>query len=158
MRIWRICGTAVIIIKREEIGMTDNYDDIKHLTRPQYADFPPMSVHDRAAQFSPFAALVGYDDAVEETARLTDSMTELTEDEAAELNKNLSHLLEILPERPVVRVTYFIPDKRKAGGRYADKTGTVRIFDSYTNELVFTDGDRIAVADMFSLIIIENGS
>ncbi len=60
--------------------MQDNYDDIKHLSRPKYDDFPPMSISDRAAQFSPFAALVGYDDEVAETARLTDSRKELTED------------------------------------------------------------------------------
>ena len=60
--------------------MPDNYDDIKHLSRPQYDDLPPMSMHDRAAQFSPFAALVGYDDAVAETARLTDKRIELSEE------------------------------------------------------------------------------
>ncbi len=68
--------------------MPDNYDDIKHLTRPQYDDLHPMSMHDRAAQFAPFAALVGYDDVVAETARLTDSRLELTEDEMSELNAN----------------------------------------------------------------------
>ena len=65
--------------------MPDNYDDIKHLTRPQYDDLHPMSMSDRAAQFSPFAALVGYDDAVAETARLTDSRTVMTEDEIRHL-------------------------------------------------------------------------
>ena len=59
--------------------MPDNYDDIKHLNRPQYDDLHPMSMSDRAVQFSPFAALVGYDDAVAETARLTDSKAVLTE-------------------------------------------------------------------------------
>ena len=126
--------------------MKDNYDDIKHLTRPQYDDFPPMPIHDRAAQFSPFAALVGYDDAVDETARLTDSIIELTEDKAAELNKSLNMLIEKIGEKPQVRVRYFIPDEKKAGGRYVEKTGAVRIFDSYTQEIVFTDGERVAAA------------
>ena len=66
-----------------------NYDDIRHLSRPQYPDLPPMSIHDRAAQFSPFAALVGYEDAVEETARLTDSRREMLEDEINELNRQI---------------------------------------------------------------------
>ena len=101
--------------------MPDNYDDIKHLTRPQYDDLHPMSMHDKAAQFSPFAALVGYDDAVAETARLTDSRAELTEE----------------------------------GGRYVEKLGVVRIYDSYSQELVFTDGVRIAVADMSALTFID---
>ena len=88
------------------------YDDIINLNRPQYIDLPPMSMHDRAAQFSPFAALVGYEDAVEETARLTDARREMLEDEIAELNRQLAELTERLSERPKIRVTYFIPDKK----------------------------------------------
>lgn len=135
--------------------MPDNYDDIKHLTRPQYDDLHPMPMSDRAAQFSPFAALVGYDDAVAETARLTDSRDELTEDEISELNANLNRLLDSLDEQPQISVTYFVPDEKKSGGRYAEKVGTVRIYDSYANELVFTDGVRIAVADMARLDFTE---
>ena len=135
--------------------MTDNYDDIKHLTRPQYDDLHPMSMHDRAAQFSPFAALVGYDDAVAETARLTDSKAELTEDEMTELNANLNRLLDSLDKQPQISVTYFVPDEKKSGGKYVEKQGVVRIYDSYANELVFTDGVRIAVADMAKLDFTE---
>ena len=132
-----------------------NYDDIKHLTRPQYDDLHPMSMHDRAAQFSPFAALVGYDDAVAETARLTDSKVELTEDEMSELNANLNRLHDSLDEQPQISVTYFVPDEKKSGGRYVEKLGVVRIYDSYSQELVFTDGVRIAVADMSALTFID---
>ena len=132
-----------------------NYDDIKHLTRPQYDDLHPMSMHDRAAQFSPFAALVGYDAAVAETARLTDSKVELTEDEMSELNANLNRLLDSLDERPEISVTYLVPDEKKSGGKYVEKVGVVRIFDSYSQELVFTDGVRIAVADMAKLDFME---
>ena len=135
--------------------MPDNYDDIKHLTRPQYDDLHPMSMHDRAAQFTPFAALVGYDDAVAETARLTDSRLELTEDEMFELNANLNRLLDSLDEQPQISVTYFVPDEKKSGGKYVEKVGVVRIIDSYAGELVFTDGVRIAVADMAALTFID---
>ena len=135
--------------------MPDNYDDIKHLTRPQYDDLHPMSMHDRAAQFSPFAALVGYDDAVAETARLTDSKVELTEDEMTELNANLNRLLDSLDEQPQISVTYFVPDEKKSGGKYVEKVGVVRIYDEYSQELVFTDGVRIAVADMSALTFID---
>ena len=135
--------------------MNDNFDDIKHLTRPQYDDLHPMSMHDRATQFSPFAALVGYDDAVTETARLTDSRAVLTEDEMTELNANLNRLLDSLDEQPEISVTYFVPDEKKSGGRYVEKLGVVRIYDSYANELVFTDGVRIAVADMAKLNFME---
>ena len=135
--------------------MSDQYDDIKHLTRPQYDDLHPMSMHDRAAQFSPFAALVGYDDAVAETARLTDSKAELTENEMSELNANLNRLLDSLDERTQISVTYFVPDERNSGGKYVEKLGVVRIYDSYAGELVFTDGVRIAVADMAKLDLME---
>ena len=135
--------------------MIDNYDDIKHLTRPQYDDLHPMSMYDRAAQFSPFAALVGYDDAVAETARLTDSKVELTEDEISMLNANLNRLLDRLDEQPEISVTYFVPDEKKSGGKYVEKVGVVRIYDSYANVLVFTDGVRIAVKDMARLDFTE---
>ena len=133
--------------------MIDNYDDIKHLTRPQYDDLHPMSMHDRAAQFSPFAALVGYDDAVAETARLTDSRLELTEDEMSELNANLNRLLDSLDEQPQISVTYFVPDEKKSGGKYVEKQGVVRIYDSYSQELVFTDKFRINIQDIISIKI-----
>ena len=135
--------------------MPDNYDDIKHLTRPQYDDLHPMSMHDRAAQFSPFAALVGYDDAVAETARLTDSRLELTEDEMLELNANLNRLLDSLDEQPQISVTYFVPDKYKTGGRYIVKTGTVRRIDEYARVLIFTDKSEIPIDDTVQIVFCE---
>ena len=136
--------------------MPDNYDDIKHLTRPQYDDLHPMSMSDRAAQFSPFAALVGYGDAIAETARLTDSKSDLTEDEMSELNANLNRLLDSLDEQPKIRVTYFVPDERKSGGRYVEKQGLVRIYDSYSQELVFTDKTRINIQDIIKIEFKED--
>ena len=136
--------------------MPDNYDDIKHLTRPQYDDLHPMSMHDRAAQFSPFAALVGYDDAVAETARLTDSRAELTEDEMTELNANLNRLLDNLDEQPEISVTYFVPDEKKSGGKYVEKVGVVRIFDSYSQELVFMDKTQIHIQAISRIEIMED--
>ena len=132
-----------------------NYDDIINLSRPQYHDLPPMSIHDRAAQFSPFAALVGYDAAVEETARLTDSRREMEEDEINELNRQLSELTQRLPERPKIRVTYFIRDSKKDGGRYASKAGNARTIDQAQNRIVFTDGEAVPVKDMYSVVFID---
>ena len=133
--------------------MLERYNEIMNISRPQYADLPQMSASDRAAQFSPFAALVGYDDAVDETARLTQDRIELTEDEQNALNANLSRVLELLEDYlPTVTVTYFVPDERKSGGRYVNKTGEVRIYDSAENALVFTDGVHIAVNDMLSVV------
>ena len=132
-----------------------NYDDIINLSRPQYHDLPPMSIHDRAAQFSPFAALVGYDAAVEETARLTDSRREMEEDEINELNRQLSELNKRLSERPRIRVTYFIRDRKKEGGRYASKIGNARTIDQAENTIIFTDGESVPVKDMYSVVFIE---
>lgn len=132
-----------------------NYDDIINLSRPQYHDLPPMSIHDRAAQFSPFAALVGYDAAVEETARLTDSRREMEEDEINELNRQLSELNKRLSERPRIRVTYFIRDRKKEGGRYASKIGNARTIDQAENRIIFTDGEFVPVKDMYSVVFIE---
>ena len=132
-----------------------NYDDIINLSRPQYHDLPPMSIHDRAAQFSPFAALVGYDAAVEETARLTDSRREMEEDEINELNRQLSELNKRLSEHPRIRVTYFIRDRKKEGGRYASKIGNARTIDQAENMIIFTDGESVPVKDMYSVVFIE---
>ena len=132
-----------------------NYDDIINLSRPQYHDLPPMSIHDRAAQFSPFAALVGYDAAVEETARLTDSRREMEEDEINELNRQLSELNKRRSERPRIRVTYFIRDRKKEGGRYASKIGNARTIDQAENRIIFTDGEFVPVKDMYSVVFIE---
>ena len=133
--------------------MFDRYDDIKHLSRPQYDDLPPMSMHDRAAQFSPFAALVGYGDAVEETARPTDSRIELGEDMIDELNQSINQLLLTLDEKRQIKVIYFVSDERKAGGRYLEKTGMVQRFDSFNHALVFSDGEKIAVNDLYQVVI-----
>ena len=131
--------------------MSDRYDDIKHLSRPQYDDLPPMSMHDRAAQFSPFAALVGYDDAVAETARLTDSRIELGENMIDKLNQTINQLLLMLDEQRQIKVIYFVPDEKKAGGRYLEKTGVVLKFDNFNNALVFSDCEKIAVNDVYEV-------
>ncbi|SCW46671.1 hypothetical protein SAMN02910456_01279 [Ruminococcaceae bacterium YRB3002] len=128
-----------------------NYDDIRHLKRPQYIDLPPMPVHDRAAQFSPFAALVGYDDAVAETARLTDSRRDMMEDGISGLNRQLELLEERIREMPPVKVTYFVADRFKEGGSYVTREGAVRRIDSLAGCLVFADGGRVPLADIYSM-------
>ena len=128
--------------------MYDNYYDIKQFSRPHYDDHPKMSISDRAAQFSPFAALTGYDAAVDETARYTEIREELTEDEVNKLNDDLNRLLDMLDERPEIRVTYFVPDKRKSGGSYKTKIGIVKKIDEYQKILVLEDGCRIPLEDI----------
>lgn len=90
-----------------------------------------MSNYDRAAQFSPFAALTGYDDAVKETARLTDSKIELDEYELQELNEKLNKIQDNLREDAEVSITYFVTDKKKSGGSYKTISGIVKRIDEY---------------------------
>ena len=135
--------------------MNPKYSKLKNITRPQYPDLPPMSIEDRAAQFSPFAAVVGYDDAVEEMARLTDSMIELSENEVVLLNGALARLRESIDEKPQIRVTYFVPDAKKDGGEYVSKTGIVKRIDEYENVLIFTDGDKVAVSSIIKVEFVD---
>ena len=107
------------------------YDDIINLPHHQSATRPHMSNYDRAAQFAPFAALTGYDDAVKETARLTDRRIELDEGEKAAIDQRLLLVQERLPEPTEVTITYFVSDKRKAGGAYV----SVRVMDNWVNIL-----------------------
>ena len=95
--------------------MTDSYEDILHLPHHVSAKRRRMSNAERAAQFSPFAALTSYGEAVEETARLTQEKLELDESAKAEINDRLLWLAQHIRELPGVRVTYFVPDERKTG-------------------------------------------
>lgn len=110
-----------------------------------------MSMEDRAAQFSPFAALTGYDAAIAETARLTDQRVELDEYERQALNEKLQFISEHLNEPPKVSITYFLPDARKDGGEYVTVTGNVKKIDDYEHKIVLMDGTRILMEDMIGI-------
>ena len=119
--------------------MSNPYEDIMHLSRPVSTRHLPMSMHDRAAQFSPFAALTGYDAAIEETARLTDRQTELAESSKEALDKKIRAIQDIIDLMPEISVTFFEPDLRKAGGAYRTITGRVKKIDNYEKSIVFQD-------------------
>lgn len=125
--------------------MSSAYDDLLNLPHHTSAVQPAMPMQNRAAQFAPFAALVGYDSLIRETARLTDQKVELDESVKAELNEKLRLLLELLPQQPEVTITYFQPDIRKAGGAYRTTNGIVRKFLHSENLLVMMDGSKIPV-------------
>ena len=125
-----------------------NYDDIIDLPHHVSGTHPPMSRADRAAQFSPFAALTGYDAAVRETARVTERRIELDEGVKAELNARLNCILEHLPEHPQVSIIYFVPDEKKSGGAYRTVTGTVRKLDSVAKTLTLVDGTVVPMEEM----------
>lgn len=135
------------------------YDYLINQPRPA-SSRPKMSAVDRAAQFSAFAALVGLDEQMDETARLVDSKIELSEDEIAILNRKFQYLAQRLnedKERPQVKVCYFVPDERKDGGAYVTKIGTVKRIDEVFFKLLFTDGAEIGVADVLDFDMIEQG-
>lgn len=122
-----------------------DYSKIINLPHHQSATRKRMSNYDRAAQFAPFAALTGHDEAIKETARLTDDCIEMGEDRLGELSAKIQLLIDKLSEQPEITVVYFVPDERKSGGSYAEKTGIVRIIDEYERKLVFYDSDKILI-------------
>ena len=124
------------------------YADIIHLPHHVSADRPHMSLLDRAAQFSPFAALVGYEDIIDETARLTSPKRELDEAEKAELDRRIGILAAHLREKPVVTVEYFVPDTLKSGGAYEFKTGSLVRISPAKKNLTLADGTAIRFCDI----------
>lgn len=133
---------------KQPINKYDEIIDIPHhvsKTRPQM----PMS--DRAAQFSPFAALAGHDAAVKETGRLTDEKIELDEESLTALNVRYQVLMDALAEEPEVRITYFKPDERKSGGAYVTTVGAVKKIDDFEQTIIMQDGTRIPMGDVLSL-------
>ncbi len=133
--------------------MSGTYDDIIALPHPEPRTHPRMSLHDRAAQFSPFAALTGHSAAIAETGRLTASRITLDESEIARVDAALQRLRELLPQAPAVSITYFVPDERKAGGSYQTVTGTARRIDTVNGVLLLTDRREIPIADIFDISI-----
>ena len=123
--------------------MNGKYDDIINLERPVSLKHPHMPVSDRAAQFAPFAALTGYDDAIDETGRYTDNMAELSEDAKELLDRKQTFLLHIIDEKPEITVTYFVPDAKKSGGEYKQISGKLKAIDEYKREMVFFCGAHI---------------
>ena len=136
--------------------MSGTYDDIIALPHPEPRTHPRMSLHDRAAQFSPFAALTGHSAAIAETGRLTDSRITLDESEMARVDAALQRLRELLPQEPVASITYFVPDERKAGGSYQTITGTARRIDTANGVLLLTDQRAIPIPDILDVAMQED--
>ena len=129
----------------------NKYDDLINLPHHQSKRRPHMSLYDRAAQFSPFAALTGYDDVVKETARLTDKKTELSEETKSELSAKLTLLQEKIKDDPSVLITYFVPDKKKSGGTYRTLAGIVKRIDEIERFVVMKDGTKIPIDDISAI-------
>ena len=125
-----------------------DYGDIIDLPYRPSADRPHMSMRDRAAQFSPFAALTGYDDEIDETARLTDVRREKGEEELTSLGNRIRYLAEHTSEHPQVTVVYFEPDQKKAGGAYRTVRGEIKRVDESERVLLFTNGKQIPLDEI----------
>lgn len=136
------------------------YEDIMHLPHPISQKHPQMSMHARAAQFGSFAALHGHEEAIAETGRLTDQKIELDGDEREKLDQKLLQLCELLEEEENadIRLTHFIPDEKKTGGRYQTERVTVRKVDFDTKSFFLTENRSILVCNIYDFIILKEES
>lgn len=130
---------------------SDKYKDIIDLPHHQSKKRQQMSLIDRAAQFSPFAALTGHNDAIIETARLTDRQIELDEGTKSIINEKIQMISDYLSEKPTVTITHFEPDIKKDGGAYLNTTGTVKRIDEFKKEILLTDGRIISIKSIFDI-------
>ena len=127
------------------------YEDIVNLPPHISKKHPQPTMMDRAARFAPFAAITGYEEMVLEEARVTEERIELDEGTLSLLNEKLNMIQEFLDEEPEVTITYFAPDKKKAGGAYVSITGIVKRIDEYEHLVIMTDGKKIRIDDIFGL-------
>lgn len=135
----------------------NKYDDILYLPHPVSARHPQMPLADRAAQFSPFAALTGHEAAIRETARLTKERVELDESRKEILDEHLQMIRENLSEKPEVTFTYFQPDERKSGGAYLTVTGRVKKMDGYERRILLEDGTVVPLEELIDIELFSNG-
>lgn len=137
----------------EERKTSGKYDGIMGLPHHVSAKHRHMSMTERAAQFSPFAALNGYEDAVSETARLTDGRLDLDEYERDAIDRKLREIMESDEDLPVT-LTYFRPDAKKSGGAYLTLSGKVSDIDEVGRVVIMESGARIPVTD---ILVIDIG-
>ena len=129
------------------------YDDIINLPHHVSDYHRPMPMRNRAAQFAPFAALSGHEDAILETQRLTEKFKELSEEEINNLSRKLNYAVE---KSSPIRLTYFVPDRRKVGGSYKSLEGTIKKWDEADNSLLMKDGTIISVNFISEIDIMDN--
>ena len=127
------------------------YEDIVNLPRHISKVHPQATMADRAARFSPFAAISGYEDMVKEAARVTEERIDITDATKELLNEKLNMIVEFLDEEPEVTITYFEPDKKKDGGAYISITGTVKRIDEYERIVLMSDDKKIRIDEIYAL-------
>ena len=130
--------------------MNEKYERIVGLPHKQSSTRKHMSLHDRAAQFAPFAALTGYESSIQEKSRLTTQRLEIDEYEIEQLNYKLQIIAEHLGDMKVA-ITYFVPDALKSGGVYITKSGAVKQIDEYTKTVIMTDKTTIPIEEIINI-------
>ena len=127
------------------------YDEIINIPHFDPINHERMSIEKRAAQFSPFAALTGYSESINETARITKDKKELSEDKKYEIDNKLQIINDHIKEKPEVSVLYFIKDKKKSGGDYNEFTGIIRRIDKVNGKIIFMDKTIIEINDIIDI-------
>ena len=128
----------------------NNYTDIINLKRP-VSNHNHLSIESRASQFSPFAALTGYDNEVKETARITDKRIDIDDGLREMLNAKLNYLNDHIKEIPNISITYFVKDHKKEGGKYLTKQGTIKRIDIVNEIIKFNDNASISMNDIINI-------
>lgn len=131
---------------------TRKYEDIINLPHHVSKKHPHMSLNDRAAQFGAFAALTGYEDEIHETERITNRRIELSEEEKLILNNELKKIQQNIQERPRVKITYFVSDTKKSGGKYIEVCNNIIKIDEYKKEIVLKDETRVPIMEIIKII------
>lgn len=132
------------------------YEDILHLPHPEPKKHQRMTLESRAAQFSPFAALTGHNEAIKETERLTDRKIELEEDAITDINRTLIWIKDNINIKPEVIVTYFVPDYRKIGGKYITSTVNIVKIDELNNCIITSDNTKIAIHNILEIALAQS--
>lgn len=127
------------------------YEDIINLPPHISAKHPQPTMEERAARFSPFAAITGYEEMVLEEARVTEKRIELSDDTKQRLNEKLTMISDFIDDRPTLKFTYFVPDKKKDGGAYIDIIGIVKRMDEYEKQVILTNGTIISINDIYDI-------
>lgn len=125
-----------------------DYDDIINLPRHVSKTHPHMSLADRAAQFSPFAALTGYEEAIKEAGRIVDEKIELSEEEKEEINRQLNYLNEHKKDNIQITITYFLKDMKKNGGSYRQITSNLKRLDEIEKTILLADNTILRIDDI----------
>lgn len=136
---------------KQEEKLIKEYGDIIDLPHHQSKKYKHMEIKDRAAQFAPFAAVVGHDEAVKEIGRYTDQKKELDEMQKAIIDVKLQEVLQKLPEETEIDVVYFQKDAKKSGGTYLNKVEVVKKIDEYNGVIIFKDGEELAIEDIYNI-------